>query len=425
MSPAPGQGRSRPTAYDLMTKRRRPATSLATMGELDAWFATWIAEARQPEAVTEWVEETLTTVVAAVPDLGGELEPLVRLAIEQHWLAFLDKVGSDRDYALAPAARTLALEVAQRHLGLPVLVKAYRAAQRSSWSYVTGVIRDSAAELDHVELLVRLWGEAAAWFDASVEESILIHQQEARRIEQRGDAQRYATVAALLADGESGDIRSRPESLDGYPLTGSHIALIARALSLDAVDALEQAVVRMMSATGLRWPLVVRPGGREVWCWVAADALPERWQHTPDPALVRVTVGGPAEGAEGFALAHREARATQAVALEQVRPRPVTAYADVTALIMMARDHEAAWRFVVRTLGGLAKPGAGRLRETVRHVLTEGGTESVASALRVHKNTVRYRVAQAERLLGRPIRERAGDLLLALDYFDAFLAQPE
>lgn len=394
------------------------------MAGLQEWFASWIAEARQPEMVKQWVDETLAAVVAAVPDLGGELEPFVRRAVEEHWLAFLDKVCTDGDFELVPAARALALELAQRHLELPVLVKGYRAAQRSSWSYVTRLIREPAAELDHVELLVRLWGETAAWYDASVEASILLHQQEARRIEQRGDAQRYATVAALLADGESGAIGPRPQSLDGYPLTGSHVALIARALSLDAVDELEQAVVRMASATGVRWPLVVRPGGPELWCWVAADSLPQRWRQTPDPGRMRVTVGGPATGVEGFALAHREARDAQAVALEQVRPQPVTAYADVAALVMMARDHDAAWRYVNRTLRGLADPEAERLRETVRHVLTGGGTESVASALSVHKNTVRYRVAQAERLLGQPIRERAGDLLLALDYFDAFLAQP-
>lgn len=393
------------------------------MGGLEEWFATWNAEARRPDEVEAWVDDTLAVVLAAVPDLAGELEPAARLAIEQHWLAFLDKVATGGEFELVPAARSLALELAQRHFELPVLVKAYRAAQRSSWSYATRLVRESAPELDQVELLVRLWGESAAWYDASVEESILIHQQEARRIEQRGDARRYAAVTALLADGES-DTRPRSQSLDGYPLTAAHVALIARALSLDAVDGLEQAVVRMVNGTGLRRPLVVRPGGREVWCWVAADALPEHWQHPPDPRLMRITVGGPAEGVEGFALAHREARAAQAVALAQVRPEPVTAYADVTALIMMARDHEAAWRYVIRTLAGLAEPDAGWLRETVRHVLTAGGTEAVASALNVHKNTVRYRVAQAERLLGRPIRERAGDLLLALDYFDAFLAQP-
>ena len=51
-----------------------------------------------------------------------------------------------------------------------------------------------------------------------------------------------------------------------------------------------------------------------------------------------------------------------------------------------------------------------------------GASDRLAERLGVHKNTIRYRVAQAERLLGHPLRERAGDLLLALDYHDAFLA---
>jgi DNA-binding PucR family transcriptional regulator len=102
----------------------------------------------------------------------------------------------------------------------------------------------------------------------------------------------------------------------------------------------------------------------------------------------------------------------------------VTAYDDVAALVLIAHDPAAAERFARTTLRGLAEPPHDRLRETVREVLTSAETaDRLAERLGIHKNTIRYRVAQAERLLGRPLRERAGDLLLALDYHDAFLTK--
>ena len=92
-------------------------------------------------------------------------------------------------------------------------------------------------------------------------------------------------------------------------------------------------------------------------------------------------------------------------------------------MTLLTHDPDAAERFARTVLRGLAATELAELRDTVRHVLTTADSaDQVAKSLGIHKNTVRYRTQQAERLLGHPIRERAGDLLLALDYFTAFLA---
>lgn len=389
---------------------------------LEKWFAQWEERERTPEAIEEWVEMVGGYVQEAAPETGGDLWPVTRASIREHWLAFLDHFTAGGPVVLPQAAKTFALEIARRHLGLPVVVKAYRGAQKASWAYVTGLVRGAPADIDHEELLITLWGTTAAWYDAAVEESIVIHQKETRRIEQRGDAQRYAVVAGLLA-GEETDTPSTSAALGGYSLRGPHLALVAHAMNPDAVGLLDATVSRLASSSGLSRPLVVRPGGREVWGWVPARQVPSTWRGTPDPSAVRIAVGGPAAGVDGFVRAHEEANRALPVAVGSHQAPPVTVYDDVAALTMLAADHEAARRFTMRTLGRLADPEADRLRETVRWVLTApGGTEAVASALSVHKNTVRYRVSQAERLIGRPVRERAGDLLLALDYYDTFLA---
>ncbi|HQV20129.1 MAG TPA: helix-turn-helix domain-containing protein, partial [Gordonia sp. (in: high G+C Gram-positive bacteria)] len=135
----------------------------------------------------------------------------------------------------------------------------------------------------------------------------------------------------------------------------------------------------------------------------------------------RLTVGGPAAGLAGFIAAHRDALMAQRVALSPVREVAVTEYSQVAALTLLALDHESAARFARDTLGPLADSDQRHLRDTVRIVLTSPeSADVVAARLGVHKNTVRYRVQQAERMLDRPLQTGAGDLLLAIDYLDAF-----
>jgi len=393
------------------------------MTDPDEWLTAYAVLEQEPERVSAWVDRTVAAVLAAVPELDGELAPVLRAAVQQQWCAFLDKIVNGTPFVLVPAAHTLALELPRRRLGLPILVRAYRSSQRASWDYATAVVRGAPGELDHEALLVRFWTEATDWLDVAVEASILVHQEEARRLERRGDTQRLELVTDLLA-GEAKDPTAASAALGGYAVTGSHVALIARALVPEAIGTLESQLLRLASMISARRPLIVAASGREVWCWVCSDTLPDPGACGAGPAAdrLRITIGGPGDGLEGFVQAHEDARAAQVVALESPRAAAITCYSDVAALVLLSHDHAAARRFTLRTLGGLAAPEAGRLRETVRAVLGRGSGDAVARELAVHKNTVRYRVAQAEQVLGHPLSQRPGDLLLALEYFDAFLA---
>lgn len=71
----------------------------------------------------------------------------------------------------------------------------------------------------------------------------------------------------------------------------------------------------------------------------------------------------------------------------------------------------------VAELGDLAgpDPATARVRETVSTFLELGGSvERTAAAMFVHKNTIRYRLAQAEELLGHPLSERRTEVAVAL-----------
>lgn len=90
---------------------------------------------------------------------------------------------------------------------------------------------------------------------------------------------------------------------------------------------------------------------------------------------------------------------------------------------MLASRPDAMNTFVKRELQGLLGDDetSARLRNTLRAVLSHPGNfEAAARQLDVHKNTVRYRVQQIEKRLGRRIIHRALHLELALDCFDTF-----
>ena len=84
---------------------------------------------------------------------------------------------------------------------------------------------------------------------------------------------------------------------------------------------------------------------------------------------------------------------------------------------MMCADLDSARAWVAETLGPLADASERNegLRETARVFLRTGGSyAATADALFLHRNSVQYRIRQAEELRGRPFTEARLDVELAL-----------
>ena len=164
-----------------------------------------------------------------------------------------------------------------------------------------------------------------------------------------------------------------------------------------------------------------RDGVIQLW-WSAPGALiaePETVLGSLDrPDWLRLAVGPAGDGVEGFRDAVRGARRMERLAhLPQAADRSIWHFSDHGHLSLVTEDLDTAAWFVRRELGPLAGPGTrmSEIRETVRLYLSTGNSRvTVAKALHLAPNTVAYRVGQANELLGRPVGERAQQVLLAL-----------
>jgi DNA-binding PucR family transcriptional regulator len=108
----------------------------------------------------------------------------------------------------------------------------------------------------------------------------------------------------------------------------------------------------------------------------------------------------------------------------------LTPFSDVAPIALMCADLDSLRAWVVETLGPLAVTSERNdgLRETARVFLHSGGSfTATADQLFLHRNTVQYRIRQAEELRGRPFADGRLDVelsLLACHWLGSAVLQP-
>ncbi|HWU23029.1 MAG TPA: helix-turn-helix domain-containing protein [Nocardioides sp.] len=396
---------------------------------LEPWLLSYVAEQAQPAQVDAWVERVTGAILTEMPEVRQVegLEDLLRVTVREHWVAFLAAFAQPaQHFHLVAAAQRLSGMVAQLQVPLETLIQFYRVGQQEVWAYVSEVIKElPPSDFDRADLLLYFWNRAGVWLDKSIGASIEIYQAERAKVVAGVDARRYETVQAVLA-GQMDDVRRISSALGGYPISAHHTAMVLACDDDDAIARLEQVALDLARSVGSGNPLLVRPGGRRLWVWIATrdaigtDTLVETF-HSGDRGATVVGVGTPSHGVRGFAESHAEALG----ALQVIGDRSaahINVYADVELLVLLGCS-PGVDRFVARILGDLAgeEESAQRIRETLDAYLASGGNVDESSRqLMVHRNTIRYRLGQAEELLGRPIGKISTEVSLALRHLSAF-----
>lgn len=317
-------------------------------------------------------------------------------------LFFAGLLGGGRPpAAFSPQTARMARVAAARGVPVERLVLVLRAGQSQAWevwrALVAGLDLDAEGRGELLDLLLTY---NFAWFDALG----------AAVVRAYGEQPLVTAVQRVLAGEE--------EPL-GYDLTLVHVGLVAwgddPARAADAARAIPHAAL-----------LAVEPHPDAAWLWLGAT----RWEapalralaRLDSPPGVRVAVGEPRAGVDGF-------RATHALALDARRGAPpgraVTAYRDVALEALALRDEAAARAFVTAELGPLGGGERGeRARATLRALFSAGSASGAAGLLGISDRAVAYRVRAVEEALGGSIHARRTELDAALRLERALGAEP-
>lgn len=379
--------------------------------------------------------EIVTHILDENPRLSEDLDlvDLLSASVEANVTNALHVLGHgiplDRIDA-PPAAVEYARRLAQRDIAITLLIRGYRLGQAvfTRWCYAELVahVPDRQTALAAGQALNE---GAFAYIDRVTEYVVTTYTREREQWLRYADAVRADQVRSLL---EGGEVDSRAaEAVLGYPLRGTHVGLVAWAGEPDACGggstlARIELVARRLSErlTARDSPLVIPQDEFSAWAWIPVSSPFQLGREHFDDVLtgkgsgIRLAVGEPASGVEGFRRTIREAGQARTVAVAAgPAGRPVTLFGRIAPVALMASDLTGTREWVVRTLGPLAVDDdqCARLRATLHEFLAARGsyTES-AKRLTLHKNTVVYRVRRAEEVLGRPVGDDRLEVELAL-----------
>lgn len=395
----------------------------------DQWVPGYVASELRPTAMATWVDRTRRAIDSELPDLTTKhsLNEVLTSAVHDHWVAFLTALSRpDLEFSLVPSAHMLAEQVAARQLPVETLLTIYRAARNETWKYaVETAHRPTDSTLGTADLLIQLWDRASQWIDLSLSASIEVYHGARAQLRRNASARLFDVVRNILHDGSAVDVRIASQELGGYPLSSINTALVLSTSRPGPQSNIRDAAAAIASCLKGS-SLVVEPGGTELWVWVATRGRPdhgalESLTKTLHAGAIHVAVGTASAGIGGFALSHREALRAQEIAQRQDPPPALTRFEHVALMSLLGCTPDLD-RFVQRTIGPLAGAGAptARMRETLAAVLEAGSTEVAAQRLRVHRNTVRYRMDQIEALLPPGADDQRAETAIALRHVRLF-----
>ncbi|MFD6453707.1 PucR family transcriptional regulator [Nocardia sp. NPDC060220] len=294
--------------------------------------------------------------------------------------------------------------------------RAWRAAQRSIWTWWVNACFQSGAEPQILREVIDL---SATSLTAFVDDSMAQFEEHLEAIREDLSAatqlRRQSTVQLLL---EGAPIpRDRAENQLGYPLTDVHVAAIVWVGSVDTAAQATKAAEQIVRATQTPYRLSIDAGLTTIWLWMPTATAPDIAQIAdllaPTPAA-RVAFGRPGADITGFRRSHLDAAAAKRLVERLGSNRRVVRFQDVHLASLISTDPAEAELFISDTLGDLA--GADRLiRDTVRTFIHERFNSSrTADRMFAHRNTIDRRLTRASELLPMSLNENATAIDAAL-----------
>ena len=361
--------------------------------------------------------QTVTEVLAREPaDIDLPYEAIHRLS-ESLLLQVLSRLAGQEIAVDAPSSYgEIAASAAEQGVPFDQVIRSMRSAQALWLEHLIGrSLPDSESDHRRVAMVV------SAVMDEAITLIVAAYVAARDRLAEGEAASRRATIEAVLQQADvDPDVVHREVGVRlGHHhigavvwrpggATSAQLARIARQLA----DALVGSTLLTLTASdGPLWAWLTRPRPPSV---RDMDALAGLVPRVKD---VRVALGAPGSGAEGFRRSHLQALDAARVAERDARARAVVTWSSVSLVSMLAADLERASWFVEATLGPLASsdPAAAEQRATLLRYLQTGGSVGRTAADRcVHRNTIVYRLRRIEESLPLALADHRAEVQAAL-----------
>lgn len=391
-----------------------------------------LADEIDPESLGSAIVDA---IVDRVPEFEetGDSEPVRTMrmvatrTLEDVWQGVRVAAGQDK---LDPpmVAIVWSRELARRGVELHVLLRAYRIGHdvvERAWSIAADeLVPDTGLRAQTMERAFRFF---FSYVDAvSVQLAQTYLEEHARRA--RGSAAVREETARRLMSGQRISTAEASAGL-GYDISGSHLGFVVW-IESDEVDSsrapgLELVANRVGSGLGRAPHMLISRGQSVIWGWKHQPAAAADLRLDVElPADVRVAIGGPASNLDGWIRTHGEALEARRVAqLLGSASGQIVRHRDVALLGLLTDNPAAAQRFIEVELRALADDNdlADRLRSTLAAYCEENLSPiRTARRLGVNKNTVVYRIEQAEEILGHDVAGRRQELQAAVQLAEIF-----
>jgi len=378
------------------------------------------------EALVDEVLLRCTSAAFAQHAHDEEFIGRLRASISQNAYALRDVLTGRAALEEVPLDKVLEFASTQAQLRIPqkAMQRSYRVSFLSQWELWAQHLRTALVDADvpaeeALDLLSRLTRAILTYQDHVASRVAETYTRDHEALNRSRAHVRKSLVREVLR-GEVASLSASDLALLSYPLDAHHVAVLLPQMPEGAASQLADGL-RAAGRSPHSLTHALSLGSTVVWLG-RLDPWPVAALSAVAGALERVaavaTVSNPAQGADGFRTALRQAQDAQRVreAWPPAEAPTVVRYADANLEILLLRDEELARAFVEAELGplGRATNEATRLRETLEASFRLGSHVAAAEHLQLHEHTVRNRLHKAEALLGHPLQERRTELQVAI-----------
>lgn len=379
----------------------------------------WIALHRS----SEWIEEFDRFAVTASPIIAHDAELAAILSRSNHatMIHFVSSMLRNPSAPVAPniGPETLSLVRELNERGFDAsLLDMYRTAYNLAWRRWTEIVFDLTSDPDELRELNDVPQEVVKEFvDATL--AAIATQMHLDHTELTRDkrAERREVVELIIQDAPINTERAQAKL--GYRLSRCHTAAIVWCDEGRGDDnQLDQAVEAFSEAVGCSQPLTVYCESATRWVWVSDIATPDIEQIQKafhDLAAVRIAIGTPAPGIDGFRRSYMQALSVQRMVTRLHSPQRVAIFGDVQMVALLTENSCGADEFIAHTLGDFESASPVLHATVLTYIKAECNASRAAKLLYTHRNTVLHRLETAQRLLPRPLDNTIIQVAVAIE----------